>query len=86
MEKTVESTVGMTSRQLGYPLSQDVRHDGVLDFVRLAIRFDRATDIEVKMGPYWNADPWIEYVNKKNILEVLNAQWLSVTNIIFYIR
>lgn len=51
-EKMVESIVDVSSRQLGYPLPEDVCHDGVLDFVRLAIVFNRVTDIEVDMGTF----------------------------------
>ncbi|XP_074381108.1 uncharacterized protein LOC141721863 [Apium graveolens] len=86
-EKTLESIVDISSRQLGYPLPEDVCHDGVLEFVRLAIAFDRVTDIEVDMGVrYWNADPWKEHIHKENILEVLDAQWLSASSLVFYIR
>ncbi|KAL8116487.1 hypothetical protein AgCh_022847 [Apium graveolens] len=84
-EKTVESVVDVSSKQLGYPLPQDVYHDGVLDFVRLAVVFDRVIDIQVEMRLYWNGKSWIEYINKENVLEVLNSQWLSSTSIIFYI-
>ncbi|KAK1405319.1 hypothetical protein POM88_004924 [Heracleum sosnowskyi] len=85
-KKIVDSVVGLSSRQLGYPLPLDVCHDGVMDFDCFTIRFDRVTDIEVKMRPYWNVNPWIEHLNKENILEVPNSQWLSATSIIFYIR
>ncbi|KAK1370775.1 hypothetical protein POM88_036867 [Heracleum sosnowskyi] len=61
-------------------------HDGVLEFVRLAIMFDRVTNIQVDMGPYWNANPWIEHINKENVLEVVDAQWLSASSLAFYIR
>ena len=85
-EKTVKSNAGVSSRPLGYPLRGDVCHDGVLDIVRLAIRFEHCTDIEVSMGPHWDGDPWIEHINKENVLEVLNGQWLSSSIICFYIR
>ncbi|KAK1384461.1 hypothetical protein POM88_022196 [Heracleum sosnowskyi] len=84
--KTSESIGYVSSRQLGYPLLNDVGHDGVLEFVRLAIMFDRVTNIQVDMGPYWNANPWIEHINKENVLEVLDAQWLSASSLAFYIR
>lgn len=71
-EKTSESIIHVSSRQFGYPLLEDVCH-GVLEFVRLTIMFDRITDIQVEMGPYWDVDPWIEHINKENILEILNA-------------
>ena len=85
-EKTSESIGYVSSRQLGYPLIDDIGHDGVLEFVRLAIQFDRVTDIQVDMGPYWNADPWIERLNKDNVMEVLDAQFLSTSTLTFYIR
>ncbi|KAL6499861.1 hypothetical protein OROGR_027771 [Orobanche gracilis] len=85
-EKTVESITGVSSRQLGYPLPEDVSHDGVLEVVRLVVMFDRVTDIEVDTGPFWNADPWIEHINKENVLEVLDTQWLSASSLVFYIR
>ncbi|KAL6579887.1 hypothetical protein OROMI_007911 [Orobanche minor] len=85
-EKTVESIAGVSSRQLGYPLPEDVSHDGVLEVVRLVVMFDRVTDIEVDTGPFWNADPWIEHINKENVLEVLDTQWLSASSLVFYIR
>ncbi|KAK1405422.1 hypothetical protein POM88_005027 [Heracleum sosnowskyi] len=86
-EKTLESIIDVSSRQLGYPLPEDICHDGVLEFVRLAVLFDRVIDIEVDMGGlYWNADPWHEHINKENILEVLDAQWLSASSLVFYIR
>ncbi|KAL8089651.1 hypothetical protein AgCh_039222 [Apium graveolens] len=78
-EKTVESVVDVSSKQLGYPLPQDVCHD-------LAFVFDRVIDIQVEIGPYWNGEPWIEHINNENVPEVLNSQWLSATSIIFYIR
>ncbi|KAK1387183.1 hypothetical protein POM88_015361 [Heracleum sosnowskyi] len=78
--KTSESIGYVSSRQLGYPLLNDVGHDGVIEFVRLAIMFDRVTNIQVEMGPYWNANPWIEHINKENVLEVLDAQWLNNSN------
>ncbi|WOG86092.1 hypothetical protein DCAR_0205290 [Daucus carota subsp. sativus] len=84
-EKTVKSNAGVSSRPLGYPLRGDVCHDGVLDIVRLAIKFEPCTDIEVYMGPHWDGDPWIEHINKENVLEVLNGQWLSSSSICFYI-
>ncbi|KAK1371318.1 hypothetical protein POM88_037410 [Heracleum sosnowskyi] len=74
-EKTVESNIVVSSRPLGYPLPDDVCHDGVMQIVRVAIVLERVTDIEVHMGPYWNADPWIEHIDKENVLEVLDAQW-----------
>ena len=85
-EKTSESIGYVSSRKLGYPLIDDIGHDGVLEFVRLAIRFDRVTDIQVDMGPYWNADPWNERLNKDNVMEVLDAQFLSTSTLTFYIR
>lgn len=86
-EKMMESVVDISSRQLGYPLPEDICHDGVLDFVRLAIVFDLVTDIEVDMGAvYWNTGPWNEYIHKENVLEVLDAQWLSASSLAFYIR
>ncbi|KAK1385469.1 hypothetical protein POM88_023204 [Heracleum sosnowskyi] len=86
-EKTLESIVDVSSRPLGYPLPEDICHDGVLEFVRLAVLFDRVTDIEVDMGGlYWNVGPWHEHINKENILEVLDAQWLSSSSLVFYIR
>ncbi|KAL6506217.1 hypothetical protein OROGR_024398 [Orobanche gracilis] len=85
-EKIVESITGVSSRQLGYPLPEDVSHDGVLEVVRLVVMFDRVTDIEVDTGPFWNADPWIEHINKENVLEVLDTQWLSASSLVFYIR
>lgn len=85
-EKTVQSNVGVSSRPLGYPLRGDVFHEGVLDFVRLAIKFKHFTDIEVYMGPHWDGDPWVEHINKENVLEVLDGQWLSSSSICFYIR
>ena len=85
-EKTSESIGYVSSRKLGYPLIDDIGHDGVLEFVRLAIRFDRVTDIQVDMGPYSNADPWIEHRNKDNVMEVLDAQFLSTSTLTFYIR
>lgn len=86
-EKTVESGVDICSRQLGYPLQEDTCHDGVLEFVRLAVVFNRVTDIEVDMGVlYWNANPWKEHIHKENVLEVLDSQWLSASSIVFYIR
>ncbi|KAL6532728.1 hypothetical protein OROGR_013688 [Orobanche gracilis] len=85
-EKTVESITDVSSRQLGYPLPEDVSHDGVLEVVRLVVIFDRVTDIEVDTGPFWNADPWIEHINKENVLEVLDTQWLSASSLVFYIR
>lgn len=33
-------------------------------------QFDHVTDKQVDMGPYWNVNPGIEHINKKNILEV----------------
>lgn len=48
--------------------------------------FDHVTDIQVDMGPYWNADPWIEHINKENVLKILDAQWLSASSLAFYIR
>ncbi|KAL6566595.1 hypothetical protein OROMI_014999 [Orobanche minor] len=66
-ERTVESIAGVSSRQLGYPLPEDVSHDGVLEVVRLVVMFDRVTDIDVDMGPFWNADPWTEHINKENV-------------------
>ncbi|KAK1382132.1 hypothetical protein POM88_019867 [Heracleum sosnowskyi] len=85
-QKTSESIGYVSSRQLGYPLLNDVGHDGVLVFVRLAIMFDRVTNIQVDMGPYWNLNPWIVHINKENVLEVLDAQWLSASSLAFYIR
>ncbi|KAL6570262.1 hypothetical protein OROMI_014776 [Orobanche minor] len=85
-ERTLESIAGVSSKQLGYPLPEDVIHDGVLEVVRLVVMFDRVTDIEVDMGPFWNADPWIEHINKENVLEVLDTQWLSASSLVFYIR
>ncbi|KAL6585909.1 hypothetical protein OROMI_002553 [Orobanche minor] len=85
-ERTVESIAGVSSRQLGYPLLEDVSHDGVLEVVRLVVMFDRVTDIDVDMGPFWNADPWIEHINEENVLEVLDTQWLSASSLVFYIR
>lgn len=85
-EKTVESIGVVSSKQLGYPLPQDVCHDGVLEMVRLAIVFGRVTDIQIEMGPYWDGDPWTEHINTENILEVLNEQWLSASSLAFYIR
>ncbi|KAL6508939.1 hypothetical protein OROHE_021498 [Orobanche hederae] len=85
-QRTVESIAGVSSRQLGYPLPEDVSHDGVLEVVRLVVMFDRVTDIDVDMGPFWNADPWIEHINKENVLEVLDTQWLSASSLVFYIR
>ncbi|KAK1399225.1 hypothetical protein POM88_009088 [Heracleum sosnowskyi] len=73
-EKTLESTGVVSSRQLGYPLSQDVCHDGVVELVRVAIVFDRVTDIQIEMGPFWDGNPWTEHINKENVLEVLNEQ------------
>lgn len=65
----------------------DVCHDGVLEFVRLAVMFYRVTDIEVDLGMlYWNLGPYREHINKENILEVLDAQWLSASSLVFYIR
>ncbi|KAL6527971.1 hypothetical protein OROHE_014921 [Orobanche hederae] len=72
-ERTLESIAGVSSKQLGYPLPEDVSHDGVLEVVRLVVMFDRVTDIQVDMGPFWNADPWIEHINKENVLEVLDT-------------
>ncbi|KAK1359787.1 hypothetical protein POM88_044261 [Heracleum sosnowskyi] len=37
-------------------------------------------------GLYWNVGPWHEHINKENILEVLDAQWLSASSLVFYIR
>ncbi|XP_074334299.1 uncharacterized protein LOC141671823 isoform X2 [Apium graveolens] len=85
-EKPSESIIHISSKQFGYPLLEDVCHDGVLEFVHLAILFDRVTDIQVEMRPFWDADPWIDHINKENILEVLNAQWLSASSLVFYIR
>ncbi|KAL6582373.1 hypothetical protein OROMI_006387 [Orobanche minor] len=85
-ERTVESIVGVSSRQLGYPLPGYVSHDGVLEVVRLVVMFDRITNIEVDTGSFWNTDPWIEHINKENILEVLDIQWLSASSLVFYIR
>ncbi|KAK1403736.1 hypothetical protein POM88_003341 [Heracleum sosnowskyi] len=85
-EKTLESTGVVSSRQLGYPLSQDVCHDGVVELVRVAIVFDRVTDIHLEMGPFWDGDPWTDHINKENVLEVLNEQWLSASSLTFYIR
>lgn len=48
--KMLESIVDVSSRQLGYPLQEDVCHEGVLDFVPCAIIFGRVTDTEVDMG------------------------------------
>ncbi|KAK1401203.1 hypothetical protein POM88_000808 [Heracleum sosnowskyi] len=72
-EKTVESNIVVSSRPLGYPLPDDVCHDVVMEIVRVAIVLERVTDVEVHMGPYWNAGPWIEHINKENVLEVLDA-------------
>ncbi|KAK1372738.1 hypothetical protein POM88_028931 [Heracleum sosnowskyi] len=85
-EKIVESNIVVSSRPLGYPRPDDVCHDGVMQIVRVAIVLERVTDIEVHMGPYWNADPWIEHIDKENVLEVLDAQWLSSSSLCFYIR
>lgn len=86
-EKTLESITGASSKQLGYPLTGDVSHDGtVLELVRLVVKYDRVTDIEVEMGPFWDGDPWTEHINKENVLEVLNEQWLSASSLAFYIR
>ncbi|KAL6560911.1 hypothetical protein OROHE_006088 [Orobanche hederae] len=38
-EKTVESIAGVSSIQLGYPLPEDVSHDGVLEVVRLVVMY-----------------------------------------------
>ncbi|KAL6518119.1 hypothetical protein OROMI_033820 [Orobanche minor] len=73
-EKTVESIADVSSRQLGYPLPQDVSHDGVVELVRLAVMFDRVTDIEIEMGSFWDGDPWTEHIHKEQVLEVLNEQ------------
>ncbi|KAL6511357.1 hypothetical protein OROHE_020439 [Orobanche hederae] len=85
-ERTLESIAGVSSRQLGYPLPEDVSHNGVLEVVRLVVMFDRVTDIEVDTGPFWHADPWIEHINKENVLEVLDTQWLSDSSLFFCIR
>ncbi|KAL6531455.1 hypothetical protein OROMI_027818 [Orobanche minor] len=85
-ERIVESIDGVSSRQLGYPLPEDVSHDGVLEVVCLVVMFDRVTDIEVDTGPLWNADPWIEHIDEENVLEVLDTQWLSASSLVFYIR
>ncbi|KAK1372694.1 hypothetical protein POM88_028887 [Heracleum sosnowskyi] len=74
------------AKGIGHPLPDDVCHDGVMQIVRVAIVLERVTDIEVHMGPYWNADPWIEHIDKENVLEVLDAQWLSSSSLCFYIR
>ncbi|KAL6557058.1 hypothetical protein OROHE_006934 [Orobanche hederae] len=63
-EKTVESIADVSSRQLGYPLPQDVSHDGVVELVRLAMMFDRVTDIEIEMDSFWDGDPWTEHIHK----------------------
>ncbi|KAK1376931.1 hypothetical protein POM88_033124 [Heracleum sosnowskyi] len=64
-EKTLESIVDVPSRQLSYPLPEDICHDGVLEFVRLAVLFDRVSDIEVDMsGLYWNVGPWHEHIER----------------------
>ncbi|KAL1826660.1 hypothetical protein ACET3Z_005072 [Daucus carota] len=85
-EKTRESVVGVSSRKLGYPLPGDICDDAVLDFVRLAVKFNRVTDVVVHMGNYWERDAWNDYINKENVLEVLDYQWLSATSLTFYIR
>ena len=85
-EKTRESVVGVSSRKLGYPLPGDICDDAVLDFVRLAVKFNRVTDVVVHMGNYWERDAWNDYINKENVLEVLDNQWLSATGLTFYIR
>lgn len=86
-EKMMESIADISSRQLGYPLPEDVCNDEILDFVRFAFGSDLVTDIEVDMGVlYWNADPWKEHINKENVLEVLDSQWLSASSLVFYIR
>lgn len=86
-EKTVESNIVVSSRPLGYPLLDDACHDGVMEIVRVAIVLERVTDVEVPMECiYWNANPWIEHINKENVLEVLDAQWLSSSSLCFYIR
>lgn len=85
-EKTVESITVMSSRELGYPLPQYVSHDGVVELVRLVVMLDRVTDIKIQMRPFWAGDPWTRHINKENILEVLNEQWLSACNLTFYIR
>ncbi|WOG86065.1 hypothetical protein DCAR_0205262 [Daucus carota subsp. sativus] len=85
-EKTRESVVGVSSRKLGYPLPGDICDDAVLDFVRLAVKFNRVTDVVVHMGNYWERDAWNDYINKENVLEVLDNQWLSATSLTFYIR
>uniref|UniRef100_A0A165A182 Uncharacterized protein n=1 Tax=Daucus carota subsp. sativus TaxID=79200 RepID=A0A165A182_DAUCS len=85
-EKTRESVVGLSSRKLGYPLPGDICDDAVLDFVRLAVKFNRVTDVVVHMGNYWERDAWNDYINKENVLEVLDNQWLSATGLTFYIR
>ncbi|KAK1360602.1 hypothetical protein POM88_045076 [Heracleum sosnowskyi] len=84
-EKIVEST-GVSSKQLGYPLPQDVSHDGVSELVRVAVMLDRVNDLEIEMGPFWDGNPWTEHINKENVLEVLNEQWLSASSLAFYIR
>ncbi|KAK1371528.1 hypothetical protein POM88_037620 [Heracleum sosnowskyi] len=84
-EKAVEST-GVSSKQLGYPLPQDVSHDGVLELVRVAVMLDRVTDLEIEMGPFWDGGPWTEHINKENVLEVPNEQWLSASTLALYIR
>ncbi|XP_074363751.1 uncharacterized protein LOC141704410 isoform X1 [Apium graveolens] len=85
-EKTVESIAAVSSKQLGYPLAQDVSHDGVVEMVRLAIVFNRVSYVEIEMGPFWDGDPWTEHISKENVLEVLNEQWLSASSLTFYIR
>ncbi|KAL6550437.1 hypothetical protein OROMI_020925 [Orobanche minor] len=70
----LESIADVSSRQLGYPLPQDVSHDGVVELVRLVVMFDRVTDIEIEMGSFWDGDPWTEHIHKEQVLEVLNEQ------------
>ncbi|KAL6582206.1 hypothetical protein OROMI_006220 [Orobanche minor] len=45
-----------------------------LELVRLAVMFDRVTDIEIEMGSFRDGDPWTEHIHKEQVLEVMNEQ------------
>lgn len=86
-ERTLESTGGVPQRPLGYPLPGDSIHDDViLVLLRAVIQTDVVTDIDVPIKSYFDGQSWIEHIDRENIMEILDDQWLSPSSIVLYIR